>query len=563
MKNLINLAVLIPCLMMLQACGKKGLADSSSPDTDTIHPSAPNEDYLARPRPPENAKVITAVGRLIKDADDKELLLRGANILLQTNALERIKNIDALAETGANFVRLQIDESTDPKALDAALDTALKHNMKVMVTLTEPTKLECIESNQYLFKAVDDLWLNKFMAILVQDRYQPILMLNIAKGWGIKGVLNAESLAYQEYIDTYKALIGKFRKVGFKVPLVIDAPNCSSDFNAFLKNRGQELLLADTAKNLIFTMDVQGKAWGKPGDVFAAATLLAQEEVPFIFGNFNGAEYTEYPINHLDIMAKTLGDSALNVNMKWAATDDKAGFLQALDKPLDLRGGAKVQFQYFLDIAYLDIKNESGQIKQNGKLTTNVYVQDADGNRLSIRKISASDNSILVRDNWATIVAELPQDSLAIKPEDLMLGSTTFDLTRVTGVGVAFLANGKPITQAGDIKIDDLSVLPGVPPMYKEAFASSLADWSVIWDKPAKAEWDATGAIKITPTGNEIVIGLPASGANATKINWSKKLEITIGITLPKAYEGDTSLYFKTFTQLGAAYDWADSNTVG
>jgi hypothetical protein len=449
-----------------------------------------------------------------------------------------------------------LDETTTDTQFEGAMAKIIENRMVALVTLTaEGNKLTCTEDGSFLLKAVDDLWLKKFMPILVQDRFQPYLMVNIANGWGAMDIFNQDSLGYQEYIDTYKALIRKFRSAGFKFPLVIDAPSCGQDFNAFLNGRSRELMAADSAKNLVFGVHADGPKWDTSTEIINAATQLYNEKVPFIVTEFSGSGFggaDEAPINHQDLMVKSTGDVALAFDFPWVSGDDSVAYLMTLDEALDLRGGAVLSTNVFLDKLYAEFElNSSGQFVQKGKLTFALYLKDADGNGLLAGTTSALD---LRSNQWSKLSYSLPKANADIEPTQLMNGATRFDLTKVKQVGIQVLANGKKAALKAPIKFDELTILPGVPPVYVVGFDTSNDEWIKAFGSVDVGQ--ANGALTLQPTGGDFAIQLAGwNGPSVTTIPFSKTLEATFRIYVPQEYAGK-SFWGKLFGQFGPGWEW-------
>lgn len=557
--KLCYLAILSSTLL-LQACGGGGLAGGDGKDVDTIYPEAGVEDTSARPRPPENAVVITTDEHFIYDAVKQPIFLRGMNHLYGDNPNERINGIEAIKTTGSNVVRLQINESTTDTQFEGAMSKIAENGLVALVTLTaEGDALTCTEDDTYFLKAVDELWLKKFLPILVQDRFQSHLMVNVANGWGIMDVFNADSLGYKGFVDTYKAVIRKFRTAGFKFPLVIDAPSCGQDFNAFLSGRSRELMAADSAKNLVFGVHVEGSKWNTSEEIVNAATLLYNEKVPFIVTEFAGsgvAGVDEDPIDHKDLIVKSAGDAAMAFNFPWVTTEDSVAYVMTLENALDLRGGAVLSTNVFLDKLYAEFElNNSGQYVQKGKLSFALYLKDADGNGLRAGSTSAVD---LRSNQWSKLSYDLPKSVGDIDPAQLMNGATSFDLTNVKQVGIEVLANGKAVSLKAPVKFDELSILPGVPPLYVATFDSSDQGWGKAFG--AVDVTAANGSLALQPTGSDFAIQLPSwNGPSLASIPFTKLLEVTYRVYLPEEYAGK-SLWAKLFGQFGASWGgWADT----
>jgi hypothetical protein len=549
---------IVTSTLLFQGCGGGGLANGPK-DTDDMKPVAGVEDTSARPRPPENAVVITTDQHIIYDADKKPVFLRGISLDYAKQPTTRINGIPAIKATKANVVRLLIDENTTDTQLEGALATAVTSGLITVISFTDSTgKLSGSEDGAYLLNVVDNLWLKKWAPVIAQDRFQANIMINIASGWGPSDIFNQDSLGYQTYIDTYKSLIRKFRTAGWKVPLVIDAPSNGQDFNAFLNGRSRELTAADSAKNLVFGINIEGPKWNTSDKIFNAATLLYNEKVPFIATGLAGsgvANEGDAPVDHLDVLAKSAGDPALDLTLPWTTTDDAAAYVVNLPSALDLRGGAVLSTQVFLDKLYAEFElNSSGNFVQRGKLKFVMYAKDASGNALRLGSTTASD---LRSNQWSKLSYSFPRSEGDIDPTNYLNGASSFDLTAVKSIGIEIIANGKPASLKADIKFDDLAILPGVPPVYVANFDASNDEWIKAWGSVDVGT--VGGALSLKPTGGDFAIQLAGwNGPSINTIPFNKVLEITHRIYLPASYN-PANMWGKLFGQFGSGWTWVDT----
>lgn len=547
MKLKLSYLAILSSTLLLHACGGGGLAGGDGKDVDTIRPEAGVEDTSARPRPPENAVVITTDEHFLYDAAKQPVFLRGINHLYAANPNTRINGIAAIKTAGSNVIRLHLDETTTDTQFEGAMAKIVENGMVAVVTLTASgNKLTCTEDSTYLLKAVDDLWLKKFLPILVQDRFQSHLMVNIANGWGVMDVFNPDSLGYQEYLDTYKALIRKFRTAGFKFPLVIDAPSCGQDFNAFLNGRSRELMAADTAKNLVFGVHAEGAKWNSSDKVVHAATQLYNEKVPFIVTAFAGsgiADGDDVAVDHVDLLKKSVGDAALAFDLPWSTTSDAAAYSMTLDTPLDLGGGAVLSTNVFLDKIYSEfVLNDTGNFIPSGKTGFAMYVKDINGNTLRAGITVAKD---LRSNQWGKISFALPASKAEIVPANYLNGSIDIDLSKIQKIGIQILANGKPATIKADVKLDDLTIFPGAPPAtlaFKSNFDSDADGWSDAGWGGLTSVSVADGSLALLPSGSwGFAIESPGwkSQLNLPKINFKQTVFFTMRMYIPASYSSE------------------------
>ncbi|MES2673496.1 MAG: hypothetical protein V4660_04620 [Pseudomonadota bacterium] len=558
MRSGLHYSAILSSVLLLQACGGGGggLAGGDDKDIDTMRPAAGVEDVSARPRPPENAVVITTDQHLIYDALKQPIFLRGINHHYGDSPSTRINGIAAIKMAGSNAIRLQINESTTEIQFEAAMAKIVESGMVAVVTLTD-SNLLCTENSTPLLSAVDTLWLKKFLPVLVQDRFQSYIMLNIASGWGAMDIFNQDSLGYQEYIDTYKSIIRKFRDAGFKFPLVIDAPSCGQDFNVFLNGRSRELMAADSAKNLVFGVHADGPKWNTSDEIINAATQLYNEKVPFLVTDVTGSGVTaegDDPVDHNDLLEKSVGNAALLFDLPWVTTDDSASFATTLEAPLDLRGGAVVSTYVFLDKLYAEFIPGGGGYIQTGKLGFALYVKDAEGNTLKAGSTTASE---LRSNQWSKLSFTLPKTAEEIDPANLMNGATSFDLTSVSKLGIQLVANGKAAALKAPIKFDDLSILPGVPPVFTQGFDSSTEGWIADWTNPVVGQ--ANGSLTIVPTADQISVNMIVANNSAFgNVKFDRPLEVTYRIYLPVEYEGQ-GLWGGIYGKFGPEWTWVSN----
>jgi hypothetical protein len=565
MKLRLSYLAILSGVLMLHGCGGGGVLGKTPTDTDTMVPTAGTVDLSILPHPPANAVTLTTDEHWIYDSAKKPVILRGANLLYGDSPATRINGITVLKDQGSNMVRLLLTDKTTDVELEGALNKVIGQGMIAVVSLTTPVfedasknTLTCTEKSTFLLNAIDTLWLGKWLPVLSEDKFQAGLMINVANGWGPVGVFNPDSFGYQEYIETYKAIIGKFRTVGFKVPMVIDAPSCGQDFNAFLSGRTRELQAADSAKNIVLGVHADGNRWSNSDKISNAATALYNEKAPFILTGFTGsgvADIEQLPIDHMDLIQKSLGDAALAFNFPWGGTADAAAYSMKLDAPLDLRGGAGVSFYVFLDKLYGEFtKNDSGHYIQMGKLAVGAYLVDAAGNRLLVGTTAAKN---LRSNQWSQLRYDVPKSTADIDPVNLLNGAGSFNLMAVTAVGLEVLASGKPIDLKAPIKFDDISIFPGAPPMYVASFDSSTQEWIKAWGSVDVGQ--AEGALTLKPTGGDFAIQLAGwNGPSISTINFATTLDVTYRVYLPAEYAGE-NLWGKVFGQFGSGWKWIET----
>jgi hypothetical protein len=430
----------------------------------------------------------------------------------------------------------------------------------VAIVTLDSDKLRCSANTAALNNAVDTLWLKKWLGVIAQDRFQPHLIINIANAWGPEGIFNPDSFGYQDYLDAYKAMVSKFRAAGFKVPIAIDAP-CGQDFNAFARERGRELAVADKASNIILSVQADGAKWNTDARVTTAIANLMETGVPFVISSFKGSGVDGLSgVDHLGLMQKGAGNPALELNLPWLTTADSAAYVATFPEVMPLLDGAGVSTNLYLDARYLELKpisDADGRLVPKGKLTFAMYVKDEAGNTLRAGTIEAKD---LRGYQWNRVAFTLPKSNAEIDTANLLNGSTSFDLNKVKQVGVELLANGKAATVKAPIKLDDIEIYPGAPEptlAVESTFDAGAGGWNRPDWSPGKAVFEE-GYAKLSLGEGDWGVVLESPGWQSQevlpKINFKQTVFVDMKVFVPAVYTGQ-GLQIKMTGNFGG--DWS------
>ncbi|WP_416307795.1 cellulase family glycosylhydrolase [Neptunicella sp. SCSIO 80796] len=546
MKLRLGYLPIILATMIMQGCGGD-LLDKDA-DIDTLVPDPPVE-LPNRPSPPEDALVITTSSNEIYDASTDPVLLRGINLQYGDNPEVRLAGIAAIKQTGSNVVRLQLRANTSADQLRAALDEIVAQGMIAMPMLWEGEgEITCTESSEFIKKYTQELWFDKWIDVLVEAKYQPYLMINIANEWGPTGIWDANSVGYSEYIDTYKEIIREFREIGFRVPLVIDAPGCGQDYNAFLADRGLELLAADKETNLVLSVHAYHAQWNSSDKIVTATDAMSKTGVPFIVGEFGGSMvFGAASIDHTDLINKAVGDPSMIFNFPWTGGTDKSAYQYELPEALDLQG-SNISTDVYVPVRYVE----------DGNLGVQMYLRDG-SNRYAGLGFKQANDTDLKGNAWTTL-------SFAIESVSDFGGSVDegFDLADVKKIGFEVSANGKPANIVGDIKFDNIKIEAGgaVPAMYQADFVGETQGWGKDWTAGTVVSSDADNLIVTQDWSASDQFAIFVGGAN-TGIDTSNPLTIKLKIFVPEEYASETGLYFKVYVNHGDSWTWGETSTAG
>lgn len=526
--------ILISSLFLSGCDSSDGLLDDKE-STDHIVPERPEPGDPKRPRPSEDAPVITSDVHTIYDVDGQPILFRGINLEYGGEVeFNKSLGIDAVAAVGSNVVRLLLNEDTTANTLETALRQIVNANLVAILSLNGPGgEPFCTDNQEALVGSVEKLWLDRWLPVLAQDQFQPYMMFNLARGWGPVGINDANSSGYLGYLANYKTAIREIRKAGFKVPLVIDAPGCGEDFNAFLGDRARELRVADLEGNTVLSLSAYGELWNSPDELNFNLTAMANESAPFILAEMGGSgSQGESSVDHLAIMAKAMGDNALIFDIPWVTADDKATYAQIFETPLNLVGAA-VLYDLFVPRQYVT----------EGNLQINLFLEDSAGRTAIIEQMV----SALRRDNWTKVRREIAGLNSVITHSE-----NPIDLTAITKLGFSFAANGKSETIRGDIRVDNVVIERGgePEPILNATFSSATEGFQRSWgagagltENPVAA---VDGALHIQPVwgvdandgdgGGNARTQIEVSNYTPLSFDMSQPFSVSLDVFIPEEY---------------------------
>ncbi|MEN0035664.1 MAG: hypothetical protein AAGC78_01295 [Cellvibrio sp.] len=450
----------------------------SDSETHKLTPEVVVEDPLAA-RPSENAPVLRTDGTNIMWTDGKHQVLPvGIELDYGADSTERFNAISELAKVTAGSIRLVLTPQTPVQNLEAALNRALTEGLFVNVTLNDPA-LYCKDNGEELLRLTKETWFGKFRPIIAQDKYQSIMMISLARGWGPKEVFDPTSSGYREYMDYTKTLIRDFRKAGFKLPLVIEAPGCGEDFNAFDANRVRELLAADTQKNLIFGLAAKGKTYNTAAKISNAVNVIRSQRAPVLFTEVGGSDVVEKGAKVEQVLSGAFTDVALSANPQWQGPGDKIAYLFPFGTTKNLKNT-----QLSFDISFADAYLTNGAA---GSMGYQLYLRDINDNYANIQWNEVKNATTGWNSFTYKIGASMPKTGWM---------SDGFDMTQVAAVGVELVAQDKPASVAGPIKFDNFKLLEGTGPavVYASDFSEGVDGWK-------NSQWQGKTAVITTTDG--------------------------------------------------------------
>lgn len=541
---------------LLTGCGGGDMLSRSDSETHKLTPEVVVEDPLAA-RPSENAPVLRTNETKIMWTDGEHYVLPvGVELDYGADSTERFSAVSEIAKVAAGAIRLVLTPETPVANLEAALNRAATEGLFVNLTLNDPA-LYCKDNGAELLRLTKETWFGKFRPIIAQDQYQSMMMISIARGWGPKEVFDPTSSGYREYMDYTKTLIRDFRKAGFKLPLVVEAPGCGEDFNAFDANRVRELLAADTERNLIFGLAAKGRAYNTSAKISNAVNVIRAQRAPVIITEVGGSDVVEKGAKAEQVLNGAFGDVALSANPQWQGPGDKIAYLFPFATTQNLQN-TQLSFDINFDDAYLNADYLA--VEGAASMGYQLYLRDVNDNYANIQWNEVKNASSGWNSFTYKISGSMPTTGWV---------SEGFDMTQVVAVGVELAAQDKPASVTGPIKFDNFKLIEGTGPaeIVRQEFTDGTDGWSLGWGDGSVAAQDGSLALKRISGQNEIVAAWwGAAGA----IDFSEPVTVSMKVFIPESLAGSW-LYMQLFTTEGDIIDengelkrdWINTSALG
>lgn len=246
----------------LGACGGGGDSSSSTTNASPVVSGTPAAGWMRV----HQGQILSASGQAV--------LLRGINLQYGDWPPDRLAGIDAIADQGANAIRLQLRANTTAAQVRAALDAIVARGLVAMPMYWEDN-VTCTHNTTGFASALTH-WTVTWKDVLADAKYRGHLLLNIANEWG-------QSSQLTDWLAHYSSAIAQIRAAGLQMPLVIDAPDCGQTASVFSASTAKTLLAADPITNLVFSVHAYW-SYQTASQIKAAVDTVRATGVPMVWG---------------------------------------------------------------------------------------------------------------------------------------------------------------------------------------------------------------------------------------------------------------------------------------
>lgn len=272
----------------------------------------------------QSQNYIHTSGKYIIGPCNDTLALRGVNYAPYNwgYTLSDFK-MDQVAMSGANAVRIPWYQSTAAPvhgnyvALDSAISKCIQQDMIPIIEIHDFT---CGNNSTTLIAGA--AWWTGSNVLPILQKYKHSLIVNIANEALQVNWTGNPTTALASYKSTYETIITNLRNTaGFDFPLMIDAPDCGTNSDAFITSGTAAALIAhDPKHNLIFSAHTYWYAYAGNDSTQMATKLNAvlAANVPFVIGEVanqqDDATMCQYTLNY-----KPLLNYCKNKKVNWLA----------------------------------------------------------------------------------------------------------------------------------------------------------------------------------------------------------------------------------------------------
>lgn len=232
--------------------------------------------------------------------------------------------MDQVAQSGANAVRIpwyQNNPGASVYANYVALDSAIsKCIQQDMIPILELHDFTCGNNSTSLIAGA--AWWTNSSVLPVLQKYKHSLIVNIANEALQVNWASNPTTALASYRTTYETIITNLRNTpGFDFPLMIDAPDCGTNSDAFITSgTAAGLITHDPKHNIIFSAHAYWYAYAGNDSLQMANKLNAvlATNIPFVIGEIanlqDDATMCQYTLNY-----KPLLNYCKNKKVNWLA----------------------------------------------------------------------------------------------------------------------------------------------------------------------------------------------------------------------------------------------------
>lgn len=212
-------------------------------------------------------------GRHLYDPCGERVILMGPNKMVYWNDRTGLSSFAEIAKTGANTVRIVWTTQGEAEELDRVLRNAYRHQLIPIIELHDAT------GDWSKLPRLIEYWVREDIAAVIA-KHERYTLVNIGNEVGDK-------ITEEAFLAGYTEAVTRLREAGYRMPLMIDAPDWGKDIN-MLRSQGPKLMAIDPLRNLIFSVHMWWpKMWGYSEErVRREIEASVAQALPLVIGEF-------------------------------------------------------------------------------------------------------------------------------------------------------------------------------------------------------------------------------------------------------------------------------------
>jgi mannan endo-1,4-beta-mannosidase len=246
-------------------------------------------------------------GRALKGINNDTIIMKGVNYPVYNYGYTPTENFfTEIAKTKANAVRIIWYKNSALPAynanlvlLDSAFARCKRNKMIPIFVLQDETCNADVTSVTNLLPFYTSA---AFKALEI--KYRDCLIINIANEVGYYNWTSNPTNSLLLYKNTYTNAIQVLRNENIQVPIMIDAPDCGSNSDAFTSGTAQQIFNADALSNTIFSTHAYWASFANNDSATMAAKIqaLVNTNLCTFFGEISNQQdgniSCEYQLNY-------------------------------------------------------------------------------------------------------------------------------------------------------------------------------------------------------------------------------------------------------------------------
>ena len=259
-------------------------------------------------------------GGKLYDGDGNEFIMKGVNLPHDWYAGYTKTSIDAVADLGANTVRIVLGEGSKytRTSADELADIINWSKSKGLVCILELHDFTGSDDPADITDKAVGYW--KEMADLINANKDHVIV-NIANEW--QGTWNKGSL----WSDTYCAAVKELRSAGLETAIMVDASGYGQETEP-MERDCKKVLESDPDRNIIFSYHMYSVVGSTKETIVNAIDGITDQGVCLAIGEFG------YWQNNMDVDERSLVDYCEEKDIGWLAWSWKGN--GGIDVPLDM-----------------------------------------------------------------------------------------------------------------------------------------------------------------------------------------------------------------------------------